>query len=423
MNPISHPLHWKLQKNRHVLESLLLGNAPAFVSGRSPRAIRGEVPVFTFHTAEPVSFERQCRHLVENGYHTLDADEFAHWIASGQAPPENAVVLTFDDGLAEVWTVAFPLLRKYGLHAICFLIPGVIPDDASPPRPNLADVWDGRAEHDDVVRPHRGADALCSWNEIRAMHETGVVQFESHTLAHGVVPVSDRVFDFFGPHYDPYFYANIHVPVMREDGVDRIDRAPRPGTPIFWSRPRMSAERRFFDDERVRQRCVERVAREGGDAFFERDDWRRELDHELARARRDLGTKGRFETEAERDAAILDDLGRCRELIEARLPGREVRQICWPWYEAGEFAVEQARRAGYGITYFGQLRGRPSNRPGDDPFHVVRVEEMFLERLPGHGRRGLAGILAESYLKRAPKPRPAFEAGPPAGHRATPAER
>ena len=410
MNPISHPLHWKFQKNRHVLESLLLRNAPAFVPGRRPRPLRGEVPVFTFHTAEPEGFERQCRHLVENGYRTLDADGFAHWVASGKAPPENAVVLTFDDGLSQVWTVAFPILRKYGLTAICFSIPGVIPDAESPPRANLADVWDGRAELPDVVAPRRGDEALCSWSEIRAMHESGVVQFESHTMVHGLVPVSDRVFDFQGPHYDPYFYANIHVPVLRRAGEDLIDRAPRAGTPIFWSRPRMSAARRFFDDERVRDRCVERVAREGEASFFARKDWRRELEHELARARRDFGTKGRFETEAERDTAIFEDLGRCREIIESRLPGREVRQICWPWYEAGEFAVEQARRAGYEITYFGQRFGRRTNRAGDDPLHVVRVEEMFVERLPGRGRRGLGEILAEAYLRRAPRPRPSFPA-------------
>lgn len=407
MNPLSHPLHWKFQKNRHVLETLLLRNAPSFVLRRNEDVASGEIPVFTFHTFQPERFERQCRHLAENGYRALSADEFASALAGTHRPPERAVLLTVDDGLKSVWTVAFPLLRKYGLRATCFLIPGVIPDASAPPRPTLEDVWRGEAELDEVTAPSKGGEAVCSWDEIRAMQETGVVDFEAHTTYHALVFCSDRLFDFVGPDYDPYYYGNLYVPIVRRSGRDLVERTPLPGMPVFRSRPRMSTERRFFDDEEVREHCIATAASEGGDDFFRTPDWKKRLREIVQGARSARGGLGRFETPEERDDAVRDDLVTCRERIEARLTGKRVTQVCWPWYEAAEFAVDRAREAGYTTTYFGQRRGRSANRPGDDPLHVVRVDEMFVERLPGSGRRSLRRILSENYL--GPPPAPATQ--------------
>ena len=126
MNPLSQRLSWAYQKNEHLIQSLLLRNAPAFVYSSAPPELSGEVPVFTFHGVDSESFERQCCFLADNGYRTLSAEEFVRVIGSGDAPPRKSIVLTFDDGLKSVWTVAYPLLRKYGLRAICFLIPGCI---------------------------------------------------------------------------------------------------------------------------------------------------------------------------------------------------------------------------------------------------------------------------------------------------------
>lgn len=422
MNPISHPLSWKFQKNRHVLEALLLRNAPSFVWEREPAPLADEIPVFTFHTAEPDGFEAQCRHLAENGYRALSADEFAAALA-GARPPSPSVLLTFDDGLASVWTVAWPLLRKYGLQATCFLIPGCIPEGEAGVRPTLADVGASRAERERVLAPTAGPLAFASWAEVRAMHESGAIQFESHTMFHALVHSSDRIFDFVNPDYDPYFYANIHVPVYQRGGEDVVSREPVPGAPIYRARPRMSAERRFFDDEAVRECCVETVAREGGAEFFRRKGWRARLERVVSEGRRGGASGERWETPEQRDAAIGDELRRARAEIEARLPGRSVTQLCYPWYEAGEFAVEASRRSGYTVNYFGQLRGRRTNRPGDDPMHTVRVEEMFLERLPGAGRKSLRATLGDAYLRpHSPRPdsqrpdsqRPEADAGPSA---------
>jgi hypothetical protein len=109
--------------------------------------------------------------------------------------------------------------------------------------------------------------------------------------------------------------------------------------------------------------------------------------------------RGRFETVDERDREVLADLIRSREIIESRLPGHRVTHLCFPWYEAAAFAVAASRAAGYRANYFGNVRRRPTNRPGDDPFAAPRVEGHLLERLPGRGRISLAQVFERLYGK------------------------
>ena len=132
--------------------------------------------------------------------------------------PPNLSSLTFDDGLKHVWTVAFPLLKKYGLKATCFLITGCIAENDHRVRPTLEEYWKGEATLKDVLCMAPTEEALATWNEIKIMHESGVIDFQSHTMYHSLVFTSDKVFDFVHPAYNPYFYGNIFIPIYSVDG-------------------------------------------------------------------------------------------------------------------------------------------------------------------------------------------------------------
>jgi hypothetical protein len=250
MNPISKGLHWKYQKNEYLIQSLVVRNAPAFVYQSHPAALKDEIPVFTFHTALPGWFEEQCLYLVENGYRTLTADEFLQILNSPGRRIEKSVLLTFDDGLKHVWTIAYPILKKYNLKATCFLIPGCIPEDDHRIRPTLEDHWKGRASLQEVMVLGRGSSSLTTWAEIKAMHASEVIDFQSHTMHHSLVFTSDRIFDFMHPGYNTHFYGNIHVPLYSRDGHDVVSREAIMGMPIYLAKPRMMASSRFFDDDR-----------------------------------------------------------------------------------------------------------------------------------------------------------------------------
>lgn len=69
---------------------------------------------------EPASFEHQVRYLMKN-FRVLSADDFLRCRADGAKFPENAVLITFDDGYRDNYVNAFPILKKYSAPAVIFL--------------------------------------------------------------------------------------------------------------------------------------------------------------------------------------------------------------------------------------------------------------------------------------------------------------
>ena len=397
MNPTNNRLYWMYQKKKHLIDALILHHAPKFVYQLKASLIEGEIPVFTFHLALPDWFDEQCKYLVENDYNTLTAEEFDHLIRNSDAQFKNCVFLTFDDGLKHVWTIAYPLLKKYGLHATCYLIPGCIPENDTQIRPNLDDVWQGNASISDVMGIRKNESALCSWEEIKIMHESGVIDFQSHTMTHGLVPVSDEIIDFINPHFDPYFYGNIHVPLYREKEKEVTSREPLLGMPLYRSKPRMQAETRYFDDEHLRNYCISEVKKCGGKLFFNNKNWKSVLVELVRNYKINNIISDQYEDIHDRDQALLEEFCESKRIIEEKLPGKEVTQLCFPWYEAGDFAIEMSKKAGYKINLFGRRKGHLTNRPGSNPFEIVRVEDIFLERLPGNGRKSILQTLVKLY--------------------------
>ncbi len=67
-------------------------------------------------------FERQLLFFKEN-FHVVTMEEVLAVLDGGGVLPDDALLLTFDDGYIDNFTVALPLLRKYGMQG-SFFIPG-----------------------------------------------------------------------------------------------------------------------------------------------------------------------------------------------------------------------------------------------------------------------------------------------------------
>jgi len=85
-------------------------------------------------------------------------------IMPGEA--RSGIIVTFDDGDRSVYQYAFPILKKYGVRAVVFLIVDYVGRD---------DLWD-------VTAIGRRSPHL-SWAEITEMQDWGI-QFGSHTMTH-----------------------------------------------------------------------------------------------------------------------------------------------------------------------------------------------------------------------------------------------
>lgn len=78
------------------------------------------------YTVSPGQFEAQLAWLAREGYHTLTLGEFADVARGRRALPRRAVMLTFDDGYADNYAVAWPLAQKHGLALNIFLSTGFL---------------------------------------------------------------------------------------------------------------------------------------------------------------------------------------------------------------------------------------------------------------------------------------------------------
>jgi hypothetical protein len=138
----------------------------------------------------------------------------------------------------------------------------------------------------------------------------------------------------------------------------------------------------------------------GGQAFFASPDWRGDLEALTRTWHERHDDRGGFDDDAAMARELTTGLQRARTLIEQRLPGTDVRHLCYPYTIGSDAAVRASRAAGYLSNFWGVLPDRRSNRPGDDPYRCARLKGDYLRRLPGHGRDTLAGIMARKISRR-----------------------
>ncbi|WP_312521897.1 polysaccharide deacetylase family protein [Anaerospora sp.] len=159
---------------KKILYFLLLCIAGFLIAGsyfyNAPDDVSAGIPVLNYHQVEdnannPLAlsvknFDRQMAYLADKGYTAITADQlFAYLYQKGSLPPKP-VLITFDDGYADNYTNAYPIMKKYGFTAIIFLITDVVGHDS----------W------------------YMNWDQVKEMRQSGF-QFGSHTLSH--VPLAE----------------------------------------------------------------------------------------------------------------------------------------------------------------------------------------------------------------------------------------
>lgn len=105
--------------------------------GRFRRLNRARVTVLAYHGVSDKAIHGESRHLdraelesqlsyIAANYPVIGMDNLLEIVAEKAEPPPNAVVLTFDDGFANTFHFALPVVRKLGLKATVFAVPQAI---------------------------------------------------------------------------------------------------------------------------------------------------------------------------------------------------------------------------------------------------------------------------------------------------------
>jgi peptidoglycan/xylan/chitin deacetylase (PgdA/CDA1 family) len=121
------------------------------------------VPILAYHQindsdeiycVSPVDFAQQMSYLKDNGYTAITLAQLRAYMLGEAVLPNNPIVITFDDGYEDNYTIALPILEKYGLKATVFVI------------------------SDSVGQP-----GYLSWDQLTMMIARGT-EIQSHTASH-----------------------------------------------------------------------------------------------------------------------------------------------------------------------------------------------------------------------------------------------
>ncbi|MCC3377529.1 polysaccharide deacetylase family protein [Cohnella sp. REN36] len=154
------------------------GDRPAAGGEASQAYYRDQVIVLMYHDVSqtPLNdksltvdrFEKQLSLMKEAGFHWITMEQYSDFLLNRGSVPDNAVLLTFDDGYESFYKYAYPLLQKYQAPATNFLIVSTIGN------PNA-----------------KGVPKL-NWTQVQEMHANGI-SFYSHSYnSHMEFPVSPK---------------------------------------------------------------------------------------------------------------------------------------------------------------------------------------------------------------------------------------
>jgi len=74
----------------------------------------------------PVGVFRGICAMLAKEYHVISLADLVEARSRGTGLPDNSVVITFDDGYASNYELAFPVLKEFGLHATVFVTTGFL---------------------------------------------------------------------------------------------------------------------------------------------------------------------------------------------------------------------------------------------------------------------------------------------------------
>jgi len=99
---------------------------------------RKEVPILCYHQIRdwkasdskgardyiiPVEpFKAHMKILADSGYHSILPEQLYAYLTTGAPLPEKPVMLTFDDTDIDQYTVAWPVMKKYGFKGVFFIM-------------------------------------------------------------------------------------------------------------------------------------------------------------------------------------------------------------------------------------------------------------------------------------------------------------
>jgi peptidoglycan/xylan/chitin deacetylase (PgdA/CDA1 family) len=115
------------------------------------------------------NFTAHVRFLCENGYHALTVSGLIDALDGKGTLPEKPVVLTFDDGFADFYDAALPILHEFGQLATLYVVSGAVGRTSE----WLSDISEG-------------ARRMLSWPQLDEIRRAGI-EIGAHSVTHAAL--------------------------------------------------------------------------------------------------------------------------------------------------------------------------------------------------------------------------------------------
>lgn len=124
------------------------------------------------YAVTPTNFVRQMDWLRNNGYHFVSVSDVLADRDGKKPLPEKAVLITFDDGYQSVYDHAWPIIKMFRIPAVIAVVGN----------------WLEEKDHVNFDGKSVPRAQLLSWDELREMSQSGLVEIGSHSfdLHHGL---------------------------------------------------------------------------------------------------------------------------------------------------------------------------------------------------------------------------------------------
>lgn len=273
-----------------------------------------------------VHFNDFCSYIAKNNLPTLFLEE---WYLLQNRPEKitgNEIVFTFDDGYLDNLTIAYPILKKYGLKATIFV------------NPEFVDTGTGiRYKEGQLDLKVKDCDKLgfLNWDEIKFLNSTINFDIQSHSMSHNFYFHENKVLDIYEGQKDYYWMGWVAKPERKPYWMNENQTGFVPyGTPIF-KEYRALGLKRYFPDPKLNEAIVDlyQTCKDKKLLINKANDLIKEF-------------PGRFETDEEMEFRFRYELCESKRILEEKL-NKNVDYLCWPGGGYNDLSLKIAEEAGY----------------------------------------------------------------------------
>jgi len=289
-----------------------------------------------FLSIEPELFEIQLKYFKKR-YKFITIDEY-YQLKNQGGIKNNYLLLTIDDGFLDNWLYAFPILKKLNIPATIFVSPEMVDK-----KNTLRVISDNMQENFGYM----------SWDEMRVMEQSGLINIQSHTMSHTKYFSEDELIDFHHPGADCLYPIGNLFPDAKSNYLSNpsFEKLIPYGYPFFKEKSSVITKKTSLTDD-----FVQEILNAFSNYNFSNYNFStayKLIEPIYLKYKSKNQILSHHESEDEYLERLKYEIIESKRIIETKL-NKKVNFLCWPHGDNNEISHKIALDAGYKATTIGK---------------------------------------------------------------------